>query len=250
MEVEALLDPADLRRWAPYGAKGAVCVVFDVFRATSVIVAALAAGASEVWPADDIPEALALEARIPSAVLGGERHSRRIGPELTGGRGFDLGNSPREYTPDVVRGRPVILTTTNGTRSLRACRPAAALLAASFSNLRATARWLRAYPAPRIALVAAGTGDTASLEDILAVGALVERLGVSAAAGTATDGAETARLAWLGAGGVGAAAASRNARRLSSIPELAADVTVCLTLDSVDSVALAGADGALRRITP
>ena len=51
-------------------------------------------------------------------------HGVRILAAQTGGVDFDLGNSPREFTPDKVRGRTIASTTTNGTRALRACAQA------------------------------------------------------------------------------------------------------------------------------
>jgi len=71
-------------------------------------------------------------------LLAGEREGPRIEGDLTGGVGFDPGNSPREYTAARVSDRTVAMTTTNGTRALRACAPAAAVLLGSFLNLRAT----------------------------------------------------------------------------------------------------------------
>ena len=96
-------------------------------------------GARRVFPVLTVEEAFALRRdRLPDALLGGERGGVRID-------GFDLGNSPREYTfPKESSGRDVITTTTNGTVALRACTHADAVLAAGFVNLDATAAWLQA----------------------------------------------------------------------------------------------------------
>src|SRR5260221_2263163 len=109
--VPALFEPADLR--------GGVAVVIDVLRATSTIVHALAAGAKAVIPCGEIDEARQVAARSPagSVLLGGERKGLRI-------PGIDLGNSPTDYTPDVVTGKKIIFTTTNGTRALIRARDA------------------------------------------------------------------------------------------------------------------------------
>src|SRR5437870_5610701 len=71
------------------------------------------------------------------------RNGLRIRADLTGSIDFDLGNSPREFTPERVQGRTIVMTTTNGTRALRACAGAQRILVGSFLNLRATTQWLR-----------------------------------------------------------------------------------------------------------
>ena len=106
-------------------------------------------------------------------MLGGERNGVRISAD---GIDFDLGNSPREYTPEKVRGKTIVSTTTNGTRALRACVGAKTVLAASFLNLTATAEFLRRNNFENILLVCAGTGENPADEDIIAAGALVDAL--------------------------------------------------------------------------
>ncbi len=93
--------------------EGGTVVVIDLLRATTTICWALALTSLEVVPFRTIEETLAAAAKAgrDQVVLGGERGGRRID-------GFDLGNSPREYTRSVVGGRPVYLTTTNGTQAL------------------------------------------------------------------------------------------------------------------------------------
>ncbi len=171
MEVRTILTPAEIATLPSLDLRGTVCVVFDVLRATSTVVAALANGARRVFPVLTVEEAFALRRdRFPDALLGGERGGVRID-------GFDLGNSPREYTPGKVAGRDVITTTTNGTVALRACAHADAVLAAGFVNLDATAAWLQAREPTigTVLLVCAGTGTGFALEDGLAAGMLARR---------------------------------------------------------------------------
>ena len=94
-------------------------------------------------PVREISEALAIRQKQPDVLLGGERDGVKIRAAQTGGVDFDLGNSPREYTPEKVRGKTIVSTTTNGTRALRACAGAQTVLAASFLNLAATAKFVR-----------------------------------------------------------------------------------------------------------
>ncbi len=92
-------------------------------------------------------------------MLGGERDGVRIRAAQTGGIDFDFGNSPREYTPEKVRGKTMVSTTTNGTRALRACAGAKTVLAASFLNLGATAEFIRKLQPAEVLLVCAGTRE-------------------------------------------------------------------------------------------
>ena len=175
-------------------------------------------------------------------MLGGERNGVRISAD---GVDFDLGNSPREYTPDKVRGRTIVSTTTNGTGALRACSGAQTILAASFLNLTATAEFLRQMECEHVLLVCAGTGNNSALEDLLAAGALCESLGEA----MPFDSAQIAWRIYREAKPNLAAAirTSENARRLLGISELRDDVAFCSQRDIFPLVAKMGADGAIRR---
>src|SRR5436309_2662913 len=98
---------------APVALVGGVAVVIDVLRATTTIVHALAAGCAAVVPCAEVDEAkkTAAALRPGKVVLGGERGGKLI-------RGFDLGNSPREYTAKACKKATVVFTTTNGTRAI------------------------------------------------------------------------------------------------------------------------------------
>jgi 2-phosphosulfolactate phosphatase len=156
------------RQIAPSELAGSTVVVIDLLRATSTICQALAAGATEVVPFLEVEEALAAAATDrANVVLGGERHGKRI-------EGFDLGNSPSEYTPESVGGRRVFITTTNGTRALDHAREARRVLAGSFLNLSAVVKSLQ--DDARVDILCAGTDGVESREDILAAGAIMEKL--------------------------------------------------------------------------
>jgi 2-phosphosulfolactate phosphatase len=145
-------------------------VVIDVLRATSTIVAALAAGAHGVIPVLTPEEARALARTMPGGrvLLGGERKAVLI-------PGFDLGNSPREYTPDVVAGKTIILTTTNGTRAVHAASTAARVFMGAVLNAGAVARAVIAEGRDLV-IICAGTRGSFSLEDALAAGLILEAL--------------------------------------------------------------------------
>ena len=179
------LDQRDLRQ--------TVCVVFDVLRATSTMVTALGHGATAIVPVAEIAEALDVRRRQPEVLLAGERDGVRIEGRLTGGIGFDLGNSPREFTAARVGGRTIAMTTTNGTRALRACAPAAAVLLGSFLNLRATAEFIEQEGPLHLLLVCSGTLDQAAYEDVLGAGALCDLLWHKCGGGLVADSAQIAR---------------------------------------------------------
>ena len=250
MKIEAILTPAELPALARRDLRGAACVVFDVLRATSTFVTALRNGAKAVIPAAEISEALAIKnsefgiRNSESVLLAGERDGVKIRAAQTGGTDFDLGNSPREFTPEMVRDRTIVSTTTNGTRALRACVGAQTVLAGSFLNLGATAEFIKKLQPARVLLVCAGTHENAALEDALAAGALCELL-----AGEISDAAEIARCAHAQARSDLAAVVrnSENARRLLAIPELRDDVAFCLQRDIFPLIAGMEADGAIRR---
>jgi 2-phosphosulfolactate phosphatase len=162
--LPSLIPPGSLR--------GGVAVVVDVLRATTVMVHALAAGCEAVIPCGEVDEAKAIAAALPAgtALLGGEREGLPI-------PGFDVGNSPSEFTPEVCGGKTLIMTTTNGTRAILASLEAERVYIASFSNLRATSneisvQFLKQDHGRSVHIVCAGTEGFVSLEDSLLAGAL------------------------------------------------------------------------------
>jgi 2-phosphosulfolactate phosphatase len=168
--LPSLIPPGSLR--------GGVAVVVDALRATTVMVYALAAGCEAVVPCVEIDEAKATAASLPasSALLAGERQGLPI-------PGFDLGNSPGEFTREVCDGKTVVMTTTNGTRAVLASLEAERVYIASFANLRATSeeiavQFLKKDHGHSVHIICSGTEGHISLEDSLLAGALMSRISV------------------------------------------------------------------------
>lgn len=145
-----------------------VAVVIDVLRATTVITHAIANGADQVVVFGDIESVRAMGNGSPRPLLCGERACKPID-------GFDLGNSPSEYSRDRVFGKRLVMTTTNGTRAAIAAVGFETIIAASFNNLSAVVEALANQP--DVSILCAGTDGKVTEEDLLLAGAIVNRLG-------------------------------------------------------------------------
>lgn len=249
IRIDALLSPAEQGLLADRSLAQTACVVFDVLRATTTLLEMLAQGAQGIRPVSEISEAVALRRADPNLLLAGERHGLRIHAGISGGIDFDFGNSPREVRRDRVEHRTVAMTTTNGTRALKACHGASAIWVAAFTNLDTTARSLIASGSKEILLVCSGTGADVAFEDVLGAGALADRLLSLNPSAQLGDAASTALATYrlhrhdL----LKSLQSASNARRLLGIPDLAADVPACLELDRHAFAASMGSDGVVRR---
>lgn len=248
--IEATFTPADFNALAARDLGETTCVVFDILRATTSMNAALANGAEAVIPVATIEDAIALRLSRPGVLLAGERGGVRIRADVSGGTDFDLGNSPREFTADVVEGKTIVSTTTNGTRALRACCGARHVLIASFQNLRSVAAWIESQGVQKLVLVCAGTEEEAAYEDVVGAGALMDMVGPMFFTGHVSDSAEMARQTYrhVQRDLLSAMQYSRNGRRLLSMPELAEDVRFCMQRETVTLVAGMDGEGAIRVI--
>ena len=142
-------------------------VVIDVLRATTTIAWSLQNGAEAIQAFADLGELEAAAAAWPvdRCLRAGERGGKRVD-------GYDLGNSPLAVTPELVTGKRIFISTTNGTRSLQAVRPVPLLLTACLPNRTAVARRLVEAGAERVWIVGSGWEGDYSLEDSLAAGAV------------------------------------------------------------------------------
>ena len=247
--LEVILSPVEFASLRNRDLSRTVCVVFDILRATTSMITALANGAEAIIPVAEISEALALRQQRPEVLLAGERDGVRIRAEQTGGVEFDLGNSPREYVAAKVQGKTIVMTTTNGTRALRACAQARTVLVGCFHNLRAIYSWLQDERPSNLLLVCSGTFEEPALEDILAAGAVCERIWPFYAGGHIADSAEVARRLYplMQYDLLGAMKSALNGRRLLANPELRNDVWFSVQRETIPFAAELCPDGAVRK---
>ena len=164
MRIEVLDHVAGAR-----AARG-ITVIIDVFRACSTLAVAVAEGASRVLPAGSVAEAEALRARLPGALLTGERHGRAL-------PGFDAGNSPAELAALGVGGRVLVHTTHAGTQGLVEASRASDVLTGAFVNLSAVAGYIAARRPDEVSLVRMGhEARERCVEDDLCARCLVDLL--------------------------------------------------------------------------
>lgn len=242
----------DLFSRMPAGAVGGgVAVVIDVLRASTTIVAALESGAVAVVPVADVEAARRrADALGGAAIKGGERGGRPIA-------GFDLGNSPAEYVPARVAGRIVVITTTNGTAALDACRGAREVLVGAIVNRTAVAAAARrlASGGAAVHLVCAGTDGRVTEEDVLAAGAILDAAGVEEAGDRLDAAAVAALVAWRALAARGAlpealGEAFRSARGGANLVALGmeSDLALAAAIDSLRVVPRL--DAATGRLAP
>jgi 2-phosphosulfolactate phosphatase len=167
MRVDVFLTPGEV---TPGEIAGRVVVVLDVLRATSSIVEALSNGARSIYPVPSIEDALRLANTFgrDGVLLCGERKCLPI-------EGFDLGNSPREFTRERVGGKTLVMTTTNGTYAMMLTAGAERVLIGSLLNLDAVVEEL-ATDGSSPAIICAGRERTFAMEDAVCAGAMVTRL--------------------------------------------------------------------------
>ena len=185
MKLDVVLTPAEIDLLPERDLQNTTAIVFDVLRATSTILTALAHGAREIYPVRTIEEAFAMQNHLPDARLSGERHGEKID-------GFDFGNSPLEYRLELPP--HIITTTTNGTIALRACENAHETLVGALLNMSALlVRIAETGGENDVLLVCAGTFRDIALEDVIAAGMLCASL----PGAELTDAARVARAVFL-----------------------------------------------------
>ena len=178
MHIDVTLYPSELKR---IDQKGKTIVVIDVLRGSSTIIHALAHGCKEIHPVPDVKTAWqkrkALNLTITHnqknkyVLIGGERNGFRT-------KGFDLGNSPQEYTAEKIAGKTLVFTTTNCTKTLKLCKNPTEVLICAFLNANAVSKYL-ASKKRDIIFALSGRSDTYSMEDMICAGMVINEISKS-----------------------------------------------------------------------
>ncbi|MGF1656141.1 MAG: 2-phosphosulfolactate phosphatase [Verrucomicrobiales bacterium] len=217
-DLEAIEECSDLA--------GSQVVVFDVLRATSSMITAMQAGAERIRPVRTVEEARAWKSEFPDWLLAGERGGEPL-------PGFDLGNSPSDFSPERVQGASIVWTTTNGSRALVAAGSADKVWLGGLVNVAALAQVLQVEQPRCLWLFCAGTGNKVAWEDVLGAGALVRALSKT----PMNWRAKTARLlyTWQKDRLASFMASTRNGRALMSSGR-ESDVALCAELNGSNVV--------------
>ncbi len=167
MKLNVLFSPANVDEL--YFTKKTV-VMADPLRTSSTIVYALEQGAREIIPVESVDFAVKVsgDAFGGQTLLAGERNDVKI-------EGFALGNSPQEFTEETVKGKSIILYTTNGSRALVKAKFAENLFVLSFNNLEAVAKLLLELNRD-VEILCAGNNGLFSLEDSVCAGRLINKI--------------------------------------------------------------------------
>ncbi len=166
MKTQTLLSPANAEEL--FFTKKTT-VVIDVLRATTTIVTALNNGAKEIIPVSSIEFAMKVSGNTFSGhtLLGGERNTKKI-------EGFALGNSPFEYSPEIVKGKSIILFTTNGSKAIVKAKYSSQLLMCSFLNVASLAK--KVADSSELVILCSGNNGLFSYEDAICAGNLIDEL--------------------------------------------------------------------------
>ncbi|MFN6076588.1 MAG: 2-phosphosulfolactate phosphatase [Fluviicola sp.] len=197
-----------------------IVVVIDVLRATSAICAAFDNGRKSIIPVPTVEEAL--EYKKQGYLAGAERKGQIV-------EGFDFGNSPFSYMKEEFRGKDVVLTTTNGTKSLHVAKDAEIVVVGSFLNLDYLNNWLEKQD-KNILCLCSGWQDKFNLEDTICAGAICDHLINTGNFTSVEDSSIASKYLYLSAKDnyLGYLKSSSHRRRLKNL-NLNEDIKYCLT---------------------
>ncbi len=149
---------------------GKTTVVIDALRAAANIITALSNGAREVVPVSSMEFAMKVSGSIfgGQTLLAGERNAAKI-------QGFNLGNSPAEFSQETVQGKSIILFTTNGSKAVVKAKFSENLFVGSFLNLKSVAEKLIELDKD-VEIVCAGKNNGFSMEDSVCAGKLISEI--------------------------------------------------------------------------
>lgn len=205
-----------------YQSRDCVVVVIDIFRATSAICTAFENGVNSIIPVASVAEAKEFQAK--GYLAAAERNGEIV-------EGFDMGNSPFDYMMPSIKGKDVVLTTTNGTKAIERAKAADQIVVGSFLNISSLVDFLQEQN-KNVILLCAGWKDRFNLEDTLFAGAVIDRMKDHPVFTGLADSSLAALQLYEAAKGDlnGFLANSSHRRRLASL-DLEKDIDYCLKMD-------------------
>ncbi len=216
-----------------------IVVVIDVLRATTAICVAFEYGIKSIIPVPTLEDAL--EYKKKGFLVGAERKGQIV-------EGFDFGNSPYSYMKDEFKGKDVVLTTTNGTKSIAAAKDADTLVIGALVNLDVLTTWLIKQNKNTLCLCS-GWQDKFNLEDTICAGAISEALINTGNFTSIEDSSIAAKYLYLSAKDnyMGYLKSSSHRRRLRNL-NLNEDIKYCLTPNKTKVIPILK-DGKLIKLT-
>ena len=170
MRLDVFFTPNQVK---PADTAGRLVVIVDVLRASTTVATALGNGAKTVIPLEGADEVItrSKEFARTGVLLAGEQKMLPIA-------GFDLGNSPQDFTKKAVEGKTILITTTNGTRTLLGVQGARDIVIASYVNFTAVLAMMKlaARSNTDIAIICAGEEGSFTLEDAACAGRYVRAI--------------------------------------------------------------------------
>jgi 2-phosphosulfolactate phosphatase len=232
--LEVCLSP---KLYETYHRKDAIVVIIDIFRATSAICTAFQYGVEKMIPVAGIEEASAYKAQ--GFLVGAERNGVAL-------EGFDFGNSPFSYMSESIKGKTIVISTTNGTQAIKAAKQASQIVIGSFLNLTALCSWLQKQNC-EIILLCSGWKNRFSMEDMLFAGAVSDALSQNSDAFKLGDAALAAKYMYQSAkkNSYRLLHESSHKERLSALG-LKEDIKYCLSLDKTDIIPVFRDDGLIN----
>ena len=163
LKIDACFSP---HLYPVYKNDNSIVVIIDILRATSAICAAFEHGVEKIIPVATVEEARAYKQK--GFLVGAERNGLPV-------EGFDFGNSPFHYMGDHVKGKTIVLTTTNGTQAIEVAKGAYKVVIGSFVNIGALCSWL-VNENKNILLLCSGWKNKFNLEDAVFAGAVTDEI--------------------------------------------------------------------------
>ncbi len=197
-----------------------IVVVIDVLRATSAMCAALHYGVEAIIPVATLEEAR--EYQSQGYIAGAEREGKVV-------EGFSFGNSPFAFMNEEFKGKTIVLSTTNGTRTIQVAANSETLVIGSLVNLEVLIEWLIEQK-KNVLCLCAGWKDKFNLEDTICAGAIAHGLLETGEFRSEEDSSIAAKYIFLSASDnyFGYLKSSSHRRRLSHL-NIKQDIIYCLT---------------------